>query len=156
MFPRPTRQHPKLHLDWLPFFGEPVCKTVCPVLSDRCLFVCPVCRSLCPVSLSVMLVYCGQKVGWIKMKLGMEVGLGPGCIVSRDPAPPPSKGHSLQIFSRCLLWPNGWMDQDATWYGGRPWSRRHYFRWGTQLPLKRGPAPPLFGPWLLWPNGWMN
>ena len=24
---------------------------------------------------------CGQKVGWIKMKLGMEVGLGPGHIV---------------------------------------------------------------------------
>jgi len=20
-----------------------------------------------------------------------------------------------------ILWPNGWMDQDATWYEGRPW-----------------------------------
>ena len=26
-------------------------------------------------------VYCGQTVGWIKMKLGMEVGLDPGQIV---------------------------------------------------------------------------
>jgi len=38
--------------------------------------------------LSVTLVYCGQTVGWIKMKLGMEVGLGPSHIVlDRDPAP---------------------------------------------------------------------
>jgi len=27
------------------------------------------------------LVYCGQTVGWIKMPLGTEVGLGPGDIV---------------------------------------------------------------------------
>ena len=31
---------------------------------------------------------------------------------------PPKKGHSPQIFNPCLLWPNGWMDQDATWYEG--------------------------------------
>jgi len=31
--------------------------------------------------LSLTLVYCGQTVGWIKMKLGMQVGLGPGHIV---------------------------------------------------------------------------
>ena len=36
-----------------------------------------------------MLVYCGHTVGWIKMKLGTEVGLGPGHIVlDGDPAPP--------------------------------------------------------------------
>ena len=29
----------------------------------------------------VTLVFCGQTVGWIKMKLGTEVGLGPGHIV---------------------------------------------------------------------------
>ena len=34
-------------------------------------------------------VYCGQTARWIKMPLGMKVGLGPGHIVSdRDPAPP--------------------------------------------------------------------
>jgi len=34
-------------------------------------------------------VYCGQTAGWIKMPLGMEVGLGPGHIVlDLDPTPP--------------------------------------------------------------------
>ena len=83
------------------------------MLSVRCL----------SVYLSVTLVYCGQTVGLIKMKLGSEIGLGPGHIVfDGDPilllrkggtAPPP-------IFSPRLLWPNSWMDQDATWYEGRP------------------------------------
>ena len=39
-------------------------------------------------------------VGRIKMKLGMQVGHGPGHIVlDGDPAPPPPKGHSLTQFS---------------------------------------------------------
>ena len=39
--------------------------------------------------LFVTLMHCGQTVGWIKMLLGMEVGLGPGHIVlDRDPAVP--------------------------------------------------------------------
>jgi len=45
----------------------------------------------CPVMsvLSVMLVHCGQTVGRIKMKLGMQVGLGPGhTVLDVDPAPP--------------------------------------------------------------------
>jgi len=47
---------------------------------------------VCPV-LSVTLVYCGQTVRRIKMKLGTQVGLGPGHIVlGGDPAPPPPKG----------------------------------------------------------------
>jgi len=51
--------------------------------------------SVCPVCLSLTLVYCGQTVGRIKMKLGMQVGLDPGHIVlGGDPAPPPLKGHS--------------------------------------------------------------
>ena len=45
--------------------------------------------------LSVTLVYCGQTVGWIKMKLGMEVGLGPGDIVlDGGPGFPHGKGQS--------------------------------------------------------------
>jgi len=40
--------------------------------------------------LSVTLVYCGQTVGWIKMKLGTGVGLGPDHILlDGDPAPLP-------------------------------------------------------------------
>jgi len=58
-------------------FWATVCKTVRPVLSDRC--------PICPVCLSVTF----QTVGWIKMPLGTEAGLGPGDIVlDGDPAPP--------------------------------------------------------------------
>ena len=53
-------------------FGATVCKTVRLMLSDRC----PV-LSVCLSCLSVTLIYCGQTVGWIKMKLSTEVGLGP-------------------------------------------------------------------------------
>jgi len=45
-------------------------------------------------------VYCGQTAGWIKMALGMEVGLGPGHIVlDGDPAPLPKKGTTPQFSS---------------------------------------------------------
>jgi len=44
------------------------------------------CLSVC---LSVTLVYCSQTVGRIKMKLGLQVGLGPGdFVLDGDPAPP--------------------------------------------------------------------
>jgi len=59
--------------------------------------------------LGVTLVYCGQTVGWMKMKRGMEVGFGPGHIVL-DGDPALTKGHNSSIFGPCPLWPNGWMD----------------------------------------------
>jgi len=34
-------------------------------------------------------------------------------------SPPPKKGVQPPICGPCWLWPNGWMDQDATWYEGR-------------------------------------
>jgi len=50
-------------------------------------------------------VYCGQMVGSNKMPLGMEVGLGPGHMVTQLS---PRKGDSsLLLFGPCLLWPNG-------------------------------------------------
>jgi len=56
---------------------------------------CPV-LSIC---LSVTLVHCGQTVRRIKMKVGVQVGLGPGHIVlDGDPAPPSPKGHSPRNF----------------------------------------------------------
>ena len=44
------------------------------------------------VCLSVMLVYCGQMAGWIKMPLGTEVGLGPGDTVRWGPSSPTERG----------------------------------------------------------------
>jgi len=69
-------------------FWVTVCKTVHPMPSDRCpVLSCPVCLSVC--NFGVL----WQTVGWIKMKLGTQVGLGPGHIVlDVDPAPPPKKG----------------------------------------------------------------
>jgi len=60
-------------------------------------------------------VCCCKMAAWIKISLGMEVGLGPGHIVlDGNPAPPPQKGGTApSIFGPCLLWPSGWMDQDA-------------------------------------------
>jgi len=47
-----------------------------------------------------MLVYCGQTVGWVKMKLGMQVSLRPGhTVLDRDPAPTSPKGHSPQFLA---------------------------------------------------------
>jgi len=70
-------------------------------------------------------VYRGQTAGWIKMPLGTEVGLGPDDIVlDGNPAPSPKTGKQPPpMFGPFLLWPNGWMHQDATWYGGRPQPR---------------------------------
>jgi len=123
------------------------------MLSDRCTVSVPSC-------LSVTLVYCGQTVGWIKMKLGMQISLGPGHNdLNRDPVPH-GKGHSSPTLSKfagagftcvriirgpCLLWPNGWMGKDATWYGGRPWPRLHCVEWGPSSP-KRDTAAPIFAP----------
>ena len=37
---------------------------------------------------------------------------------------------------------NGWIDHDATWYGGRPQSRRHCVWWGlSSPPPKNGHSP---------------
>ena len=67
-------------------FWATVCKTVRPMLSVRC-------QSCLSVCLSVTFVHCGQTVGWIKTKLGAQVGLGPGhTVLDGDPAPLPDKG----------------------------------------------------------------
>ena len=79
-----------------------------------------------------------QLAGWIKMPLGMEVGLGPRHTVldavPQNRAQPP-------IFGPCVLRPNGWIDQDASWYGDRPRPRRHCVRWGPSFPIKKAQRP---------------
>jgi len=102
-------------------------------------------------------VYCGQTTAWIKIPLAMEVGLSQGHIVLHgDSVPLPKKGDTAPpIFSPCLLWPNGWMGQDATWYDGRPWPGQHCVRCRPSS-TPRGTAPPNCGPCLLWPNDSMD
>ena len=100
----------------------------------------------CPVCLSVTFVHCGQTVGPIKMKLGMqEPRPWPHCVRWRRSSPSP-KGAQPPIFGPYQLRQNGCMDQDVTWYGARPRPRRLW----NPLPSA------IFGPFLLWPNGWMD
>jgi len=89
--------------------------------------------------------------GWIKVPLGMEVGLGPGdFVLDGIQLHSPKRWQSPPIFGSCLLWPNGWMHPDATWYVGRD-----FVLDGDPAPVqigRRAPSP-IFGPCLLWPNG---
>ena len=93
--------------------------------------------------LSVTLAYCGQTVRWIKMPLGMEVGLGLCHVVlDGDPASASQNlpnGHS-PLFLAHMLWPNGWMDQEDTWY--TMWPRAHCVRWGPSSPHRKGHSSP--------------
>jgi len=66
------------------------------------------------------------------------------------------KGVQPPNFQPCLWCPNGWMNQDAAWYGGRPRPRPHCVRWGASSPSPNGAQPPIFGPRLLWRKGWMD
>ena len=65
------------------------------MLADRCSVLSlrlPVCNLGVP--------YRGQTVGWLNMKLGKQVGLGPGHVVlDGDPAPPTKKGAEPPKFS---------------------------------------------------------
>jgi len=97
-------------------------------------------------------VYYGQTAAWIKMPFSAVVGLGPGNIVL-DAGPAPPQGAQPPNFGPCLLWPKGWMNQDATSYEGRPRPRLHCVTWGPSSPSQKGHSPPIFRPCLLWPNG---
>jgi len=120
------------------------------MLSDRCLPVCLSC-------LSVTFVHCNQTVGRIKMKVGTQVGLGPGhTVLDGDPAPRFPKGHSrAPQFSAHIC-----CGQMAAWIK---------MSLGTELCLGSGDfvldggprspfpkRPAILGPCLLWPNRWMD
>ena len=73
-----------------------------PLHFDRCNATFSYCHEMSSVGhlSSVTRVYCCQMVSWIRMPLGMQVGLGPGHIVlDGDPALPPPKGHSPQFWA---------------------------------------------------------
>ena len=99
----PTRvQIPNCVLIDSAVFERPFVKPFAPChRTVVCRLSCPV----CPVSLSVTLVYCGQTVERIKMKLLMEVGLSPGH--TGHQLPPRKAARLPPLFGPCLLWPNG-------------------------------------------------
>ena len=89
-----------------------------------------------------------QMAGSIKMPLGVAVGLGPGDYVLDEAASlsPKTGRNPSQIFGPFLLWPNGSMHQDATWYGGSPQPRGLCARLGPTPSLIRGRSLPNFRP----------
>jgi len=92
-------------------------------------------------------ICCGQMAEWIKMSLGVELGLGPdNFVLDGDPAPLHKRGRP-KIFGPCLLWSNGWMDEAGTWHRGRPQPRRLCVRWRpATLPKRRRRRLPNFWP----------
>ena len=91
------------------------------------------------------------------MPLSTEVGPGPGHIVlDGNPAPhgngtsapqPPNTVRGLRTHTRSVcnvgvLWPNGSIDQDATWYRGILGSGSpHCVRWGPSTTSPKGHSP---------------
>ena len=101
---------------WVAHYGSKACLLFRSNHISTGMFWATVCKTVCPICyqtgccLSVTLYYCGQTVGWIKIKLGKEVGLGPGhTVLDGDSAPPPKRGTTPN-FGAYLLWWNGWMD----------------------------------------------
>jgi len=124
------------------------------MLSDRCLSVLSVC--------DVAVLWPN---GWMDQDKTWHAGcLGPSHIVlDGDPPVPLSVGKGAQqpplskfmgagfaciriIHDPCLLWPNGWMLQDAVWCRGRPLPGPNCVKWGPASQQKRGTAAPNFWP----------
>ena len=111
------------------------------MLSDRCLSYLSL--------LSVTLVYCSQTVGWIRMALGVEIGLGLGDIVlDWDPAaPPPQNGGTTHQFLAHVSCGHmaGWIKMPlGTEVGLVPDSI--VLDSNSAPPWKGAQQPPLFGP----------
>jgi len=52
--------------------------------------------------------------GWIKMPLGTGVVSAQATLCYMGTQLPLKGAQQLPVFGPRLLWPNGWMDQDAT------------------------------------------
>jgi len=103
-------------------------------------------------------VHCGQTVGRIKMKLGMQVGLGPGHIVRWEPSSPSPKGAQPPKFSAhiCCGQMAAWMKMSLGMEPGL--GQGEFVLDGDPAPPPpKGHIPrPIFGPYLLLPNGCWN
>jgi len=94
------------------------------------------------------------RLGWefllwseLGLVLGLELvlGLGLGLVITVQFMTVQTKtgnhGTAAPHFGPRLLWPNGWMDQDAIWYGGRPRPRPHCVRQEPSSPHKGHSRP---------------
>jgi len=94
-------------------------------------------------------ICCGPTDGWIKMPLGMEVGLGRGLCVRWDQAPHSQKGGGASQFLAhvyCGQTAGRWMDQDDIWHVGGPWSTPYCARRGPSSPSRKRGRSPNFRP----------
>jgi len=78
-------------------------------------------------------VYCGQTAGWMKLVLGIEVGLSP--LPKRGGAPSPNFRPICIVAKRLHA-------SKITWYGARARPRRLCVRWGPRSPSQKGGAEP--------------
>ena len=94
-------------------------------------------------------ICCGQMAAWINVAwYGARPRPRRLCVRWRFSTPPPKGGRAppFPIFGQFLLWPNGWMHQDATWYGCRL-RPGDFVLDGESVPLSdKGAEPPNFRP----------
>jgi len=119
------------------------------MLSDLCCLSCPV-LSVCDVCILWPNGWTDQDASWRACRHRHW----PHCV--RGPSSPSPKGPQPPIFGPYLLRPNGCMDQDDTWYGGRPQPRGLCVRRGPSPLSQKGAEPPIIGQCLLQPNGYMD
>ena len=95
---------------------------------------------------------CGQMAGWIKMPLGIEVGLGPSDFVL--PSSPSPKGGKGPQFSAVYCGQTvGWIKMALRMEVGLG-PGHNVLDGDPPPPFQRGNNPSIFGQRLLWPNGW--
>jgi len=101
-------------------------------------------------------VYCGHTAGWIKMSLGMEVGLGlcDATLCSMwTQLPPEKKGTPTPTLFLAHVYCGqmaGWMKTQLGTEVGL--GAGHIVLDGVTAPAKGAQHPPLFRPCLLWPQ----
>jgi len=59
----------------------------------------------------------------------------------RPNSSPEKKSYPPPIFGPCLLWPNGWIDRDATWHGGINFDPSDVVLEGVAAPPEKGHSP---------------
>ena len=98
--------------------------------------------------------FVAKRVGGLRCHLVRQFAWPRRLCVRLGPSSPRKRAQPHPILGPCLLWPNGWMDEDATWYGSRPRTRPHCVRWGPSSRRERGHSSPrLFSAHIYCGNG---